>query len=68
MAISYKKLMNYLDRKGMSVNYLYSQRVITDAAAQNLRKGKPVSLKHIDAICQFLGVPIEQVVEIISDK
>lgn len=68
MTISYDKLDKYLSRKGMSVNYLYTNKVITDNAAQNIRKGKPVSLKHIDSICQFLNLPIEDVVEIIPDE
>lgn len=68
MSISYKLLLDYLDRKGLSVNHLYEVGIITDNAAQNIRKGKPVSLKHIDSICNYLNLPIEKVVEITYNK
>lgn len=68
MGISYKLLLDYLDKKGLSVNKLYEEGVITDNAAQNIRKGKPVSLKHIESICKYLNLRIEEVVEIISDN
>lgn len=64
MSISYKKLLDYLDKNGLSVNRLYEKGVISDHAAQAIRKGRPVSLKHICSICKYLDLPIEEVVSI----
>lgn len=67
MSIKYNKLVNYIERKGMTLNTLVKKSIITDDAAKKIRAGKSVNLYHIDAICQFLDVPIEALVEITRD-
>lgn len=67
MAINYSRLFDLMNTKGLSANALYLKGIITEHTAQQLRKNNPISLKHIDSICQFLRVPIEQVVEITLD-
>lgn len=64
MTIKYNKLINYIERKGMSLNTLVKKKVITDDAAKKIRAGKSVNLYHIESACLFLDVPIEALVEI----
>ena len=68
MSINYKNLFKLLDKKGYSVGYLIKNGIVGDYSGRKIRKGDPVDLKYIDNICQFLRVPIEQVVEIKLDK
>lgn len=68
MAISYQRLKNLIEPKGISLKTLFERGVITHHAYSSISKGKPVSLEHVDSICQYLEVPIEQVVEILPDK
>ena len=67
MSVSYKPLISYIERRGISVNTLFELGVITSGAATKLRNDKYVSLDVIDAICQHLDIPIEQVVRISKD-
>lgn len=67
IAISYKPFIDYIEKRGMSVNTLLEKGVYTDTTARLIRKGEPISLKHIDAICRYLDLPIEQVVRITKD-
>ncbi|WP_060207063.1 helix-turn-helix domain-containing protein [Sporosarcina koreensis] len=67
MAISYRALVSYLEKRGMSVNTLYEEKVLTSGAATKIRNNKPVSLEVIEAICVHLNLPIEDVVEIIHN-
>jgi len=68
MSISYEKLHKILNKKGYSIGYLISNGIIGDFSGRKLRRGEPVDLKYIDNICQFLQVPIEQIVEIKLDE
>lgn len=64
MTISYRALVSYLEKRGMTVNTLYEEKVISSGAATKIRNNKPVSLEVIEAICLHLDLPIERVVEI----
>lgn len=68
MAISYTKFIDLCLTRGLSLNDLKKRGVISDFAYRSIISGEPVSLKHIDKICQHLDLPIEQVVEIIPDE
>src|SRR5690625_7031562 len=68
MSVSYEKLHKILNKKGYSIGYLISNGIIGDFSGRKLRRGEPVDLKYIDNICQFLQVPIEQIVEIKLDE
>ena len=67
MTVSYDRLKNLIEPKGISLKFLFNNGIITHYAYSQISKGNPVSLKDIDNICQYLNVPIEQVVEIIPD-
>lgn len=67
MSVTYKPLISYIEKKGISVNTLHEIGLITSGAATKLRNDKYVSLDVIDAICQHLDLPIEQVVRITKD-
>ncbi|WP_061564937.1 helix-turn-helix domain-containing protein [Heyndrickxia coagulans] len=66
--ISYKKFKEMIERKGITLHDLMRKGVITDQAYRSISKEKPVRLDQIDAICQYLDLPIEKVVEIIKDE
>jgi len=68
MSVSYRKLISILSKKGYSLNSLVEKGVITDFSSRKISKGEHIDLKHIDSICQFLNLPIEDVVEIIHDE
>jgi len=69
MSISYENLFKILDKRGLSINALSQKhKIIPDSAGRRIREGKPVSLKHINAICVYLKVPIEEVVRIEYDE
>lgn len=65
MTFTYKPLLEIIEKQGISINQLYEQGVITDHSANNIRKGRPVSISAIANICRYLNVSIDQVVEII---
>ena len=67
MSVSYDKLRCLIEPKGMSLKHLYNEGVISHHAYRMILKNNYVSLEHIDSICQYLDVPIEDVVEIIPD-
>ena len=67
MSISYEKLHKLLNTKGYSLYALYKKGVISDMASRSINAGKPVSLSHIDSLCQYFNLPIEQIVEIKLD-
>ena len=64
MALSYKVLLDYIEPKGITLKSLYRKGVITHYAYTRMLKNEPVSLEHIESICKYLKIPIEQVVEI----
>lgn len=68
MAISYENFISLCLNKGISLNDLRKKGVVSDFAYRSILSGEPVNLKHIDSICQYLKLPIEQVVEIIPDE
>lgn len=68
MAISYNEFIKYLDSKGLSLNQLRRKNIITQHTYEKMIAGEPVNLKYIDAICQYLNMPIEQVVKIEKDE
>lgn len=65
--ISYAKLISYLDSKGITLNYLKKNGIITDFAYRNIIKGRDVNTGQLANICRYLDIPIEQAVEIIRD-
>lgn len=68
MAISYENFIEMLLDRGLTLNELKKQKVISDFAYRSILSNAPINLKHIDNICQYLKLPIEQVVEIIPDE
>lgn len=68
MTFSYKKLEKLLDKRGLSYNKLFEIKVLTDHSSRKMRAGDSVEVKYLAAICNYLEVPIEDVVEIIKDS
>lgn len=66
--ISYNNLIKYLERKGLTVNSLKKEGVISDHSYRKIIEGEPVNLIHIDSICRYLDLPIEDVVEIVAQE
>lgn len=68
MPISYAPLRKYLKENKLSPNKLYELGIITTNTATKINNDQTMNLSTIDTICQYLNVPIEQVVEIIPDE
>ncbi len=68
MSVSYKKFIDDLLERGISLNDLKKKGVISDFAYRSILNDEPVNLKHIDAICQHLDIPIEKVVYIVRGE
>ncbi len=68
MTISYAPLRKYLKENNLSPNKLYESGVITTNTATKINNDIPMRLSTIDGLCQYLKLPIEQVVEIIPDE
>ena len=64
MTISYDRFIERLDSKGLSLNQLRLEKVISQYTYEAMINNEPVSLKWIDKLCQHFNVPIESVVEI----
>lgn len=65
MNFSYDKLYDLMNRKGYSFRKLKELGVITDHSSRLINHGKSVQLEHLVSICIFLGINIEDAVEII---
>lgn len=68
MGISYEKFVDKLESKGLSLNQLRVNKVINQHTYELMKDNKPVRLDKIDDICQYFGISIEDVVEIIPDE
>lgn len=68
--ISYKPLHKTLIDKDLTVTKLCKEYgIFGTSAIRKLNRHEPVSLDTIAKICQFLDVPIEEVVEVLpKDK
>lgn len=62
--VSYESLREYLLNNGRTINHLRKNGIINSNAAKQLAEDDPVSLRVIADICQFLNLPIEDVVEV----
>lgn len=63
MAISYTKLNKILERRGLSVNRLIEEGVITDTAGRRIRSGEHINTKHLESICLYLSVSVGDIIE-----
>lgn len=66
--ISYKPLRHTLINNGLKVTNVCKELKISSTIRTKLNKDQPVSLKTIATICNYLDVPIEDVVEIVKDS
>lgn len=64
--ISYEPLRSYLKERGQTTGIL-RDKVVHRNLVTKINDDKYVSLATIEAICLYLGVPIEKVVKIIPD-
>jgi len=65
--ISYEPLHRTLKSKGINISDMRDV-ILNSRTIANINRNQSVNLKTIDAICLYLGVPIEHVVEIIIDE
>ncbi|MBM7598160.1 DNA-binding Xre family transcriptional regulator [Virgibacillus halotolerans] len=66
--ISYEPLFITLIKKKMKLNDLREKGIISSATQSKFRKGESVTLTTVQKVCIFLDVPIQDVVEIISEE
>lgn len=65
---SYKPLDKYLKEKGITKAQLIRADVATSGTLNSMVHGKPISMKTLDKILNFLGCNISDVVEHIPEK
>lgn len=66
--ITYYKLLDMLNRKGMTREELKNSTGISSATMTKISKGESVTLKTINAICEVLQVQPGDILEWIPDK
>jgi hypothetical protein len=60
----YKDVLNQLSKMGYSACRIRREKILSSATLDNIRKGKSVSLKTLDTICQLLKCQLSDIVEI----
>lgn len=65
--ITYRPLFITLAKKDMELNDLVRNGVVSTATQAQFKKNNYVSLSTVAKICNFLDVPIEEVVEVKRD-
>lgn len=66
--ITYYKLLDTLNRRGMTREELKNTSGISSATMTKISKGESVTLKTINAICEVLQVQPGDILEWIPDK
>lgn len=64
--IAYYKLLDMLNRKGMTKEQLRLQAGLASGTMTKISKGEPVNLKTIDLICKVLQVQPGDILEYIE--
>lgn len=65
--ISYKPLWKTLIEKEINKTTLRDMVGFSNGTLSRMNKGQYVEMKHIDKICQVLGVHVSDVIEILPD-
>lgn len=69
MAISFKKLLDLLDARGISLYHLKRDKVIGTATLDKLRKGEGhVDTRSIESICRYLNCQPGDIMEYIPEE
>lgn len=68
MGASYKKLWHLLIDRGMKKRELCELAAVSTSTLAKLGKGENVNTEILIKICQALGVGIDEIMEIVSDK
>lgn len=66
--IAYYKLLDLLNKRGMTKEQLKNVSGISSATMTKISKGESVTLKTINAICEVLQVQPGDILEWIPDK
>lgn len=64
----YKDILGKLKKAGYSSYRIRNEGLFSEGTIQNIRDGKPITVKTLDAICQILHCTIDEVVEIKFEK
>lgn len=69
MSISFRKLLNLLNDKGISLYHLKRDKVIGTATIDKLRKGEGhIDTRSIERICDYLDCQPGDIMEFVRDK
>ena len=66
--ISYKPLMKLLIDRDMKKSDLKTALKLHSSTISKLSKNEYISLKVLDEICNYLEVPIDQVIEVLPNQ
>lgn len=62
-------VMKELSKRGFTSTRMRKEKILSEATMQNLRKGKPVSMACINAVCLILRCQPGDVIEVVpSDE
>jgi len=69
MAISFQKLLNLLESRGISLYHLKRDKVVGTATLDKLRKGEGhVDTRSIESICRYLNCQPGDIMEYIPEE
>ena len=67
MTISYEKLWNFIEKRGLNPNTLKDEVKLTSNAITKMQSGEAVTLEVLAKICGTLGCQLDDIVEIHSN-
>ena len=66
MTVSYAGLWKVLREKGLKKQNLVDDLKLSSATVAKMGKGKPVSFKVMDKLCEFLESDVNDIIRLIS--
>lgn len=68
MPITYEKLFDLMEQKGLTTYRIRKEKIISEGALQNLRSGKSVTINTIASLCAALDCQPGDILSYIPDK
>ena len=66
--IVYNKLLNMLEKQGLTTYKIRKDKIISESTLQNIREGKRITTDSIAALCAALNCQPGDILEYIPDK
>lgn len=66
--IVYNKLLNMLEKQGLTTYKIRKDKIISESTLQNIREGKRITTDSIAALCAALNCQPGDILEYVSDE